>query len=151
MITEKDHASGRATERLTGLAIELHRHTGPALSESVDEQLPVPQAGASTDGFSRRERVSSSRKSRPLPAFCLSATCNVPPIFAPPASVSGPSLNFDVPRMTDGPPVATWSDPRSPLRAKNDCVQPRGCDERRRGVVGPATGGSAEHRHRRRR
>jgi len=73
---------------MTGLAIGLHRRTGPALSESVDEQLPVPAARASADAFSPRERVSSSRKSRSLPPFCLSATRNLPPIFAPPASVS---------------------------------------------------------------
>jgi GxxExxY protein len=58
--------AGDLTEQVTGLAIEVHRHTGPGLLESVHEQCLCHELRAADIQFERQVAIPVIYKAKPI-------------------------------------------------------------------------------------
>ncbi|MGA3403888.1 MAG: GxxExxY protein, partial [Acetobacteraceae bacterium] len=54
------------TDRVIGLAIEVHRHTGPGLLESVYERCLCRELGEAAIAFARQVAISIVYKGAPV-------------------------------------------------------------------------------------
>jgi GxxExxY protein len=111
------------TDRIIGLAIEAHRHTGPGLLESVYEQCLCRELGDAGIAFARQVAIPIVYKGAPIDdgfkadvvvahelMLEIKAVTAIPPIHEVQLRTYlrmsgihvGQVLNFNVPRLVDG-------------------------------------------------
>ena len=116
--------AGELTERVIGLAIEVHRQTGPGLLESVYERCLCYELHGAAIPFARQVpipviykemRIAEGFKADVVVAGTvileIKSVTAIPPVQEAPLHTYlrmsglriGPILNFNAPRQTEGP------------------------------------------------